>query len=171
MSDDLFSGLPTTAETLLARLDALDIPHRTVSHAPVFTVEEAKSLRGDLPGGHCKNLFLRDKKKRSYLFVMLEDRVVDIKALEQKTGAARLSFGSADRLMEFLGVIPGSVTPFSLIHDPQQAVTVYLDRTMLSYDPLNYHPLRNDMTTAVAPGDLLKFIAACGHTPNLIDLD
>lgn len=163
--------MPATPEILFARFDALGIRTRTVDHAPVFTVEEAKALRGTLPGGHCKSLFLRNKKGRQWLVVCDEDRRLDIKALSDRLGAGRLSFGSADRLMAALGVTPGSVTPFALLNDTERAVTVVLDKGMLAHDPLNYHPLSNDRTTAISPDDLLKFVEACGHTPHILDLD
>lgn len=162
--------MPATPEDLFARLDALGIATTTHAHAPLHTVEESRRLRGALPGGHCKNLYLRDKKKRNWLLVTLEDRDVDLKAVSTVIGAGRLSFGSADRLMEFLGVTPGSVTPFALINDPEQRVNVVLDDAMLRFDPLNYHPLVNTATTAIAPGDLLAFIRAGGHEPRIVAL-
>jgi len=163
--------MPATPEELLARLDALGIPHRTYEHPPVFTVAEAVALRGKLPGGHCKSLFLKDRKDGLWLAVMLEDRRIDLKALADRLGAPRFSFGSAALLAEALGVTPGSVTPFALINDKSQRVTVVLDEAMLSHDPLNYHPLDNARTTAIAPADLLAFIAACGHRPRILALE
>lgn len=165
-----FDDLPTSSDTLLRRLDALGIAHKTITHVPVYTVEESKTLRGELPGGHSKNLFLRDKKKRSFLAVLLEDRDVDLKTLEQKMGAGRLSFGSPDRLKEFLGVIPGSVTPFAMINDVERRVAFHFDRGFLDFEVVNFHPLRNDMTTAISPQDVLKFVEACGHEVTLLDL-
>ena len=162
---------PLTPDQLFARLDALGIAHRTYSHPPVFTVAEAVALRGGLPGGHCKSLFLKDKKGGFWLAVVLEERRVDLKRLADALGAPRFSFGSPDLLYEILGVRPGSVTPFALVNDTEQQVRVVLDRAMLELDPLNYHPLENDRTTAIAPADLLRFIAACGHRPQIIDLD
>ncbi|MEQ9641634.1 MAG: prolyl-tRNA synthetase associated domain-containing protein [Alphaproteobacteria bacterium] len=162
--------MPATPEDLFRRLDELGIATTTVEHPPLFTVEDSKALRGQLPGGHCKSLYLRDKKKRNYLVVALEDQAVDLGTLPDRIGAGRLSFGSADRLMEFLGVIPGSVTPFALINDPEQRVNVVLHKAMLEHDPLNYHPLVNTMTTAIRPDDLLKFIRAGGHEPTIVDL-
>jgi Ala-tRNA(Pro) deacylase len=161
---------PLTPEELFARLDALGIAHRTYSHPPVFTVAEATALRGSLPGGHCKSLFLKDKKGGFWLAVMLEERRTDLKKLAARLGAPRFSFGGADDLYEFLGVRPGSVTPFALVNDVARRVTPVLDAVMLEHDPLNYHPLANDRTTAVAPADLLRFIAACGHEARIIDL-
>ena len=162
---------PLTPDELFARLDALGITHRTYTHPPVFTVAEAAALRGELPGGHCKSLFLKDKKGGLWLVVALEERRVDLKALAAVLGAPRFSFGNPELLYEVLGVRPGSVTPFALANDPEQRVAVVLDKAMLEYDPLNYHPLENDRTTAVSPADLLRFIAACGHRPRIVDLD
>jgi Ala-tRNA(Pro) deacylase len=158
-------------EDLFARLDALGIGHRTYSHPPAFTVAEAVSLRGALPGGHCKSLFLQDKKGGFWLAVMLEARRVDLKKLADRLGAPRLSFGRPEDLWRLLGVRPGSVTPFALANDQGGAVTAVLDRGMLDFDPLNYHPLVNDRTTAIAPGDLLRFLRACGHAPRTLPLD
>lgn len=162
--------MPLTPDELFARLDALGIGHRTHRHPPVFTVAEAAALRGELPGGHCKTLFLKDKKAGLWLVVALEERMIDLKRLAVSLGAPRFSFGSADLLYEVLGVRPGSVTPFALANDREQRVRVVLDKGMLARDPLNYHPLENDRTTAIAPDDLLKFIGACGHAPLVVDL-
>src|SRR6516165_524421 len=161
---------PLTPEELFHRFDALGIVHRTYFHPPVFTVAEAAALRGNLPGGHCKSLFLKDKKGGFWLAVMLEERRVDLKKLAARLGAPRFSFGGAADLLEVLGVRPGSVTPFALVNDVEHLVTPVLDAGMLEHDPLNYHPLSNDRTTAVAPADLLRFIAACGHVPRVVDL-
>ena len=160
---------PLTPDQLFARLDGLGIAHRTYSHPPVFTVAEAVALRGQLPGGHCKSLFLKDKKGGLWLAVVLEERRVDLKQLAAAFGAARFSFGSPELLYETLGVRPGSVTPFALVNPGAHRVAVVLDKAMLKHDPLNYHPLENDRTTTISPADLLLFIAACGHTPRLVD--
>jgi len=161
---------PLTPEQLFARLDALGIAHRTYSHPPVFTVAEATMLRGSLPGGHCKSLFLKDKKGGFWLAVMIEERRVDLKQLATRLEAPRFSFGGPADLLEVLGVRPGSVTPFALVNDVAHRVAPVLDAAMLDHDPLNYHPLSNDRTTAIAPADLLRFIAACGHVPRIVDL-
>jgi Ala-tRNA(Pro) deacylase len=161
---------PLTPEQLFERLDALGIVHLTYAHPPVFTVAEAMALRGSLPGGHCKSLFLKDKKGRFWLAVMLEERRIDLKKLASRLRAPRFSFGGATDLYEVLGVHPGSVTPFALVNDVEHLVTPVLDAAMLDHDPLNYHPLSNDRTTAIASADLLRFIAACGHVPRIIDL-
>jgi len=162
---------PKTPEQLFARFAELGIATTTHAHPPLFTVEESQRLRGDLPGGHCKNLFFKDAKEKYWLVVMLEDRPVDIKALGGRIGSARLSFARPERLMQVLGVLPGSVTPFALINDTQHQVAVILDKAMLAFDPLNYHPLHNAATTAIKPADLIRFIEAGGHTPRVVDLD
>lgn len=156
-------------QQLFARLDQLGIAHRTVEHPPVFTVEEAKALRGNLPGHHIKNLFLRNKKEEMWLVVALEDRAIDLKRLGEILGAGRLSFGSADRLKRHLGVEPGSVTPLSLANDESRVVRLVLDRGIAEGGPVNAHPLVNTMTTALSPADLLRFFAATGHTPHWLD--
>jgi Ala-tRNA(Pro) deacylase len=165
------SAAPLTPEQLFACLDALGIAHRTYTHPPVFTVAEAVALRGQLPGGHCKSLFLKDKKGGLWLVVALEERRVDLKRLADRLAAPRFSFGNADLLYQALGVRPGGVTPFALANDREHCVRVVLDRDMLECDPLNYHPLENDRTAAIAPGDLLHFSAACGHESIILDLD
>jgi Ala-tRNA(Pro) deacylase len=164
------SPAPFTPEQLFARLDALGIAHRTAAHPPVFTVAQSAALRGSLPGGHCKSLFLKDKKGSFWLAVMLERRRTDLNKLAARLGAPRFSFGGADDLYARLGVRPGSVTPFALVNDGEHLVTPVLDREMLDCDPLNYHPLANDRTTAIAPGDLLRFIEDCGHRPRIVEL-
>lgn len=168
------SQIPTSPAQLLSRLEALGIASRTVDHDPVFTVEESQHLRGELPGGHIKNLFLRNRKEDMWLVTVEESRRIDLKALGEKLtgetgGAAKLSFGSADRLMTYLGVVPGAVTPFAVINDKDRKVKMVLDRHLLDCNPVNAHPLVNFKSTAIAPNDLLAFLEAEGHKPQLID--
>jgi Ala-tRNA(Pro) deacylase len=158
-----------TPQQLLARLDDLGLGHRTVEHEPVFTVEQAKAHRGVLPGHHIKNLFLRNKKEAMWLVVALEDRAIDLKRLGEVLGAGRLSFGSPDRLRRHLGVEPGSVTPFSVINDPEHQVTLVLDRGLIEGGPVNAHPLVNSMTTAISFADLRRFFEATGHELRWLD--
>jgi Ala-tRNA(Pro) deacylase len=154
----------STPQDLFAELDRLGLAHATITHPPVFTVEEAKLLRGKIEGGHTKNLFLKDKKDQLFLGVTLEDVAVDLKELGPLIGArGRLSFASADLLREHLGVEPGSVTPFALFNNRSRTVTPVLDETMLAANLLNFHPLENTATTAISSDDLLKFVAAQGH--------
>lgn len=159
-------------QQLFTKLDSLAIAHRSVEHPPVFTVEEAKALRGELPGAHIKNLFLRNKKEEMWLVVALEDRTIDLRRLGEVLGAGRLSFGSPERLKRHLGVEPGSVTPLSLANDEARAVRLALDRGIVGQGeagPINAHPLVNTMTTALSAADLLHFFAATGHEPRWLD--
>lgn len=172
---------PDIEAPLFNFLKANGIQVSTVRHARVFTVPEAQQERASMPdlfkqGGHCKSLFVRDKKKRRALIMVDENRRVDLKALADKIGLGRLSFGSASSLMEMLGVIPGSVTPFGLVNaqvptGENPPLTVVLDKSMMQQSSLNYHPLHNTATTAIKPSDLLRFIRACGYEPKIIDLD
>lgn len=162
---------PATPEDLWARLDQLGIAHTTHRHAPVFTVEEAQRLKGDLPGAHTKNLFLRDKKGTMWLLVARFDKDVDLHVVGPQVGArGRLSFGSPERLMRYLGVIPGSVTPFSVLNDHGKKVAVALDSGLRQQEVWNAHPLDNAMTTAVSREDLLRFLEVMGHPPVWVDL-
>ncbi len=163
--------MTTTPDQLFAFLDSLGIAHRTIEHPPLFTVEQSKALRGEIPGGHTKNLFLKDKKDAFFLVVAIESAVIDLKGLHRVLGASgRLSFGSADLMRELLGVEPGSVTPFGVINDKGHRVTVVLDQPMLAHETLNYHPLVNTRTTAIARDDLLKFLHATGHEPRILQV-
>jgi Ala-tRNA(Pro) deacylase len=166
----MMTETPTSPDQLFAHLEGLGIRTRTVQHPPVFTVDEAKARRGDLPGAHIKNLFLRNKKGEMWLVVAEESRPIDLKALGERLGAGRLSFGSPERLMSYLGVAPGAVTPFALINDREGQVKVAIDKAVLEQDPVNCHPLANDKTTAITPQDLLAFIENSGHKPMILDL-
>jgi Ala-tRNA(Pro) deacylase len=147
---------------LMERLEALKIPTRTYSHAPVFTVEEARALRGALEGTHTKNLFLEDRKGGLWLVVAREELSIDLNALSKTLGCPRFSFGKPETMIATLRVAPGAVTPFALMNDTECKVRVIFDEGMRG-DPLNFHPLRNDKTTAIALEDLLRFVAATGH--------
>jgi Ala-tRNA(Pro) deacylase len=160
--------MPRTPDQLFTALDALGIAHKTVTHPPVFTVEQAAALRGQVPGGHTKNLFLRDKKYAIYLVVAPEDAAIDLKGLHRLLGAqGRFSFGASDLLREVLGVEPGAVTPFAAINDTDGRVTVVLDAAMMENDTLNFHPLLNTMTTTISRDDLVKFLRSTGHEPRI----
>lgn len=164
------SDLPTTPETLMAQLQALGIDFDLYHHKAVYTVEESEAVDADIPGTHCRNLFLRDKKKKNFLLVLQNATEVDINKLPALIDSARLSFGSADRLWEFLGVRPGSVCPFSITNDADNKVKILLDRSMMETDLVAYHPLLNTMTVTVKPSDLIKFIESTGHEAHIVDL-
>jgi Ala-tRNA(Pro) deacylase len=161
--------MPATPDDLFAFLDRLGIAHQTVTHAPAFTVEEARALHGRVAGGYTKNLFLKDKKGVLFLVVALEDAEIELKSLHRRLGASgRFSFGSAELLRATLGVEPGAVTPFAVLNDTQAQVNVVLDAAMMRHDILNYHPLRNTMTTTIARDDLVVFLTATGHPPRIL---
>ena len=163
-----------TRKTLLARLDALGITYTEYLHPPVFTVKEAKELRGVIPGEHCKSLFLQAKGGALFLIICLEWRRLDMKKLANLLLSRRLSFGKPGLLMEKLGVKPGSVTPFAAINDigPKEShVTIVLDKEMMGYTQANYHPLINTGTIGLSPQDLLRFLVTCDHAPLILDLD
>ena len=159
-----------TPQELLARLGALGIPSTTIDHPPAFTVAEGEAVMGHLAGVHIKNLFLCDAKEVMWLVVAPWDRVIDLKKLPALIGSARISFGSAARLQRVLGVQPGSVTPFAVINDTTHQVKVILDAWMMEQEVINAHPLINTMTTSLKSDDLMKFFAATGHEPRLVNL-
>jgi len=158
------SHMPATPSDLFAFLDRLGIAHQTVTHPALFTVEQSRALRGTIPGGHTKNLFLRDKKGALFLVSAVEDAVIELKSLHRRLAASgRFSFGAAELMREMLGIEPGAVTPFAAINDTGRRVTVVLDAAMMRHPTLNFHPLVNTMTTSIAAADLLRFLAATGH--------
>jgi len=160
--------MPKTPDQLFAALDALAIKHTTVKHPPLFTVEQSRALRGQIPGGHTKNLFLRDKKHALFLVVAEEEADIELKGLHRMLGAnGRFSFGSSDLLREVWGVEPGAVTPFGAINDTAGRVIVVLDKAMLAHATLNFHPLVNTMTTSIARDDLIRFLESTGHSPRI----
>ena len=167
------SELPSPDEresALYDRFRSLGIDWKTYEHVPVFTVAEADAVHDSVPGGHTKNLFLKDKKAGLWLVVVRDRLRVDLNALAKQLGAPRFSFGSAELLIATLGIEPGSVTPFALMNDAENRVTVVLDVGMLREDPLNFHPLRNDRTSAISAAALLKFIHSTGHEPLIAEL-
>src|SRR5271169_626461 len=160
--------MPASPQDLFAFLDSLGIPHKTVNHPQVFTVEQARALRGAQPGGYTKNLFLRDKKGALYLVVAPDEATIELKSLHRVLGATgRFSFASAELLRETLGVEPGSVTPFAAINDTTGRVTIVLDAAMMAHGVLNFHPLVNTGTTTISRDGLLKFLEATGHPPRI----
>lgn len=161
---------PASRLSLLAYLDALGIAHRTVDHAPVFTVAEGDAIKDAMPGGHTKNLFLKSKKNELVLISAHQDTAVALNALHRKLGTGRLSFGKPELLGEALGVTPGSVTAFAIVNDPDQRVRFILDQALMDYDIVNFHPLKNDATTAISSADLLTFVRALGREPEIMDL-
>ena len=160
-----------TRTDLFAFLDRLGIAHRTIEHPPLPTVEAAMAIWGGMTGGFAKNLFVKDKKSRLFLISLRKDAALDIKHVQAVIGASgRVSFCSAEQLMEHLGILPGSVTPFGVINDTEGAVTVVLEKALMALDPVHFHPLENTATTAVSSDGLLAFLRATGHEPLIVDL-
>ncbi len=163
---------PKAGETeLYALLDQHGIAYRHNTHPPLHTVEESKELRGDLPGAHVKNMFLKDKKGQLLLVTCLEHRKIRIRDLEKQVGATKASFGKPELLWETLGIRPGAVSPFGLINDTGHAVRAILDQQMLEVDPINAHPLHNEATTTISRDDFLRFFEITGHDPIVVDFD
>ncbi|MFE5486132.1 prolyl-tRNA synthetase associated domain-containing protein [Streptomyces sp. NPDC056527] len=159
---------PDQAEAALtARLDELGIAWTSERHAPVFTVEQARSVGTRLGGAGTKNLFLRDRRKRFFLLVADEDTPVDLKALATEWGVRGLSFARPEALADVLGVTPGAVSPFALMDAAPGTIRVVVDARLTEHKLLLLHPLRNDATTAVSPEGLLTFLRACGHEPEV----
>jgi Ala-tRNA(Pro) deacylase len=163
--------MTASPEDLLAYLDGLGVDTETIGHPPLFTVEDSRTLRGDIPGGHTKNLFVKDKRGRLFLLVLGEETSIDLKKVHEKIGAqGRVSFGSAELLEEVWGVRPGAVTPFGAINDKTARVSVVLDEAMMRHERLNFHPLINTRTTGLKSADLIKFLRATGHEPQVVAL-
>jgi Ala-tRNA(Pro) deacylase len=160
--------MPAGRAELMAYLEKLGIKTKTVEHPPLFTVEQSRALRGEIFGGHTKNLFLKDKKDAVFLVVAEEDAAIDMKTLHARIGSARLSFGRPSLLAELFGVIPGAVTPFGAVNDVGRRVTVILDESLLRHDKLNFHPLENTATTTIGRDDLVTFLRATGHEPKTL---
>ncbi len=160
---------PADRAALLAFLDAHGVAHTTLDHAPVFTVEEGAEIKAALPGGHTKNLFLKDAKGQLWLICALGETRVDLKRTAPAIGAAKLSFGSPERLFDALGVRPGSVTVFALINDRGGDVRLVLDQALLDHEQVNFHPLTNDATTTVSRDGLLSFLKALDRTFQVVD--
>ena len=157
---------PTTPDQLLVILDQLDIAHTTIKHPPMFTVAESKKLRiTPTRGSYTKNLFLRNKKGSMWLITCSEDRRLDLPSLADRLQAGRLSFGSADRLMRYLGVTPGAVSPLALINDTVESVSFVIEEELLRQPMIHLHPLINTQTTRIATRDLLRFVRHTEHPP------
>ena len=159
---------PRGAADLFARLDELGIEHATIDHAPVFTVDEARRLRGRVEGAHSKNLFVRDKKENHWLVSCLSERTIDLKWLANELGTKRLTFCSARRLAGYLGIRRGAVSPFAVLNDVGRVVRVALDADLADAEPLNFHPLDNSKTTTISRSGLMRFLEAEGHPARII---
>lgn len=165
------TAAPKTPEDLFALLDNIGIKTKTVTHPPLYTVADSQSLRGQIDGGHTKNLFVKDKKDNYFLLTVGEEAGVDLKTIHHLIGgASKVSFGKPEALMELLGVAPGAVTAFGPINDTQGKVKVFLDADLMAHETVNCHPLINTATTSIRSDDLVKFLKATGHEPQILKL-
>jgi Ala-tRNA(Pro) deacylase len=162
--------MPASRRDLFELLERLAIATTTREHPAVFTVAESEALERSIPGGHTKNLFLIDAKGAVVLVVAESDTRVDLKSLSRRLGTARFSFGKADRMMELLGVTPGSVTAFAVMNDVEGRVRVVVDERLMRHELVNGHPLENTATTTIRRDDLLRFLVATGHPPEVVAL-
>ena len=162
--------LPTTREQLIAHLDGLGIPYKIYDHEPIFTVEQGAHLKKSIPGMHCRNLFLYDKKKRMFLITAANETAIDLKKLDKLIESGRLSFCSPSRLWENLGIRPGSVNPFCIMNDKGGNVRMIIDKTMMDAEIINVHPMDNGATIGMAPQDLLKFMDSINREYTILDL-
>jgi Ala-tRNA(Pro) deacylase len=161
--------MPAARDDLFAFLDQHAIAHQTLDHPAVFRVDEGHDVKAALPGGHTKNLFLKDAKGQVWLVCALGETRVDLKKLPEVIGAARLSFGSPELMQEVLGVTPGSVTLFALINDTEHRVKLVLDADLLQPEPINFHPLTNTATTAISQDGLRRFLKALDIPAQVVD--
>lgn len=152
-------------------LEEQGIVAKTVDHPALYTVAESQRLRGEIAGGHTKNLFVKDRKDRFFLLVVEEDAQVDLKSVHGSIGASgKVSFGKPEALLDLLGVEPGSVTVFGVINDKRNAVQVVLDESLLQHAVINAHPLTNTATTSIGRQDLLRFLQAVDHEPLVLKI-
>lgn len=164
------NNLPTSPQQLLQVFDDINLSYDLHHHDAVFSVKDAERVERNIKAAHCRNLFLRDKKKKMFLVTAQNETPIDLKKLEKRLSCARLSFGSAERLFEYLGVRPGSVCPFSVINDKNQQVSLILEKDMMDQPLVSYHPLLNEMTVVLTPDDLIRFLEHIGHAYDIIDL-
>lgn len=163
--------MPLTPQELLNCLDELGIKTKTHEHEAVFTVEESSKIKQDIPGGHTKNLFLKDKKGNFFMIVAEGSAEIKLNSVHGLIGSkGRVSFGKPEALMELLGVKPGSVTAFAPINDTDNKVTVIIDEALMRYDLINCHPLTNEMTTTISREDLVRFLKHVNHEPQIIQV-
>lgn len=159
------------SDSLFNKFKELSIEYMTYNHEPVFTVEQAQKIGSEIPGAQCKNLFLKDSKNNFYLVVAVYDTKIDLKKLSKYIKAPELRFANSDLLKKYLGIEPGSVTPFALINDINHKIIVLLDANLFAHKQAGFHPLFNNSTTVISTEDLKKFMAFCGNSYFVINFD
>jgi len=170
MKNDL-NLMPTSPTACLALLDHLNIAYENHEHEAVFTVAESEKVDKQIDAHHTRNMYLRTKKKQNFLITLSHDSPVDIKKLADALDVKNFSFGSSDRLMDLLGVFPGSVTPLSSMNASPDDVTIILEEKMMAATHVAFHPLINTMTVVITPNDLLKFLDHFGHKPIIVNME
>ena len=138
-------------------------------HEATFTVEEGRDLKASMPGGHTKNLFMKDKDGVIVLISAHAESELKLNQLHKLIGTRRLSFASGELMVELLGVTPGSVTGFALMNDTGGKVRFVVDKALMAYETLNFHPLVNTGTTAISREDFRAFVKATGHEMTEVD--
>lgn len=161
--------MPASPDDLFAYLDQLGLAHETRWHEATFTVEEGRELKETMPGGHTKNLFMKDKDGVIVLISAHADSELKLNQLHKLIGTRRLSFASGELMEQLLGVTPGSVTGFALMNDKDQKVRFIVDAALMAFDTLNFHPLVNTGTTAISRDDFRRFVEATGHDLTVVD--
>lgn len=174
-SSEFQNSLPISSDTLLETLKEWSISYKLFEHVPLRTVEDSKKVEGifistENGGGHVKNLYLRDKKKRNILLVAEQDQAIDLKKLSKNLNFSNLSFGSPERLMQNLGVRPGAVTPLSMINGVNNNVSLFMDKALRNKTVIYVHPLVNDRTIEMTIENLEKFFSKIGVNFEWIDL-
>jgi len=158
-------------ERVAAYLTTLRIAFEPHQHPPIATAEEGDLHWAGIDAMHCKNLFLRNQKgTRHYLVILAHTKRADLRAVADQIGDGKLSFASPERLMKYLGVTPGSVSPFGLIHDHDHHVRVYLDRELKLAPRISFHPNINTATFVLSYADFERFLASCENLMRYIDV-
>lgn len=161
--------MPASPSDLFDFLDHLGITHHTVEHEATFTVEEGRHLKASMPGGHSKNLFMKDKDGHFVLISAWSESELKLNQLHKLIGTRRLSFASAEQMQDYLGVQPGSVTAFALMNDTDARVRFIIDKALIAFEEVNFHPLRNTATTTISAAGLRVFVEATQHTLTEVD--
>jgi Ala-tRNA(Pro) deacylase len=170
-SDLIPAAGPHTPDDVVRVLNDLGLAHTLYHHDAVFTVAEAEKVERDIPGVHCRNLFVRDDKETMFLVSLRNRTQVDLKKLSAALSCRRLSFGSPERLYKYLGVRPGSVCAFAVMNDRDHQVQLILEAEMMDAPLISFHPLINTMTVTLAPADLVRFARHFGHSPRILSFD
>ena len=156
---------------LYNKLKELCISYTYNEHPPAPTIEIAMQYWKDLKASHCKNLFFRNHKGNKHYLVILEHKQnLDIHSLEKILKQGKISFASEQRMMKYLGLTPGSVSPFGLINDKQHEVIVFIDENLKNSNTISFHPNINTASLIIEFADLMKFLKHCGNSFEFIDV-